>query len=844
MGLDLKRVKSIADSLLFQFDDPESNPIMIQVSVPDEDYEFMLANRTMIYACMEFNDDCSILMAYMMVKLAFEKYDNKFWDHYKDFISPCKYNRNYVVDRIFDVLLTNGYAPQKYYSGRNLIVDIILFNAGIPLHQANVFFDKVYSYYVDYHGELNDKGIGIINQRLMLDYQKNDYSYNGIHTVRDFLRDDEYSSELIKNTLLKMDDPDGGGIDLGLLEDAFNTWYQKDRLRNKSSGSCKLGLFLNINNSELYLSLPPQESEERTYGISIEPQPEFDYPSNIPTIPNNGRFKTVEQKIGLEEYNILNGLKLSHNDLVLIDQPRSNYLLFDKNGNNKKQLSNGTNWIVAPYDLVIEDIPITEIIEKDEYCIHKTAELNKGDTYQINNQLLSVGSTDYQTSKIDGSKIDYVMRYQSKLIHGYYEHPIIECSFKTNHVSMEILDQNGHQICYETKIINGTYRVDLAENPNLKSFNGIFTVKIRSGSKLISYSYVRLSDFRVSIITDDMAGPGKIKITANRREEFIEYSEKQKAITHDIRFGMGVAVECDLQTPVLAYQIRPSDNIWMFPMEDDNIKSSDINPKLVVSYGNGDGKLCRLQFISSGKRVIGDNYAIVRKGKCDFRIPHVNDLYSFKNYIDVIFVDENDNKHQLLTLNCIPKVEIDNKIAGICLFTMTSQISGHDITIMTVIDGKESRFRLFLNRPAATTYVSSLEYKVIDSYKGEEITISSGKLSFGKNNKIAKKEFEEIKQLADSGDAPSQTIIGRELRYKNDYNGSLTYLAKACESGYAPAFDEMALLLLNHEYGFEKALPFIKKAVENNSSRMKLLYDVERLKHPELEPINQVDDSS
>lgn len=839
--LDFNRIKTIANGLREQFEYPELYPVMIQTIISEEDDEFLYENRKSIYQMADSNEDCAILLAHMMVHLAFNEYDEEgFWIHFREFIGIQKDDRKKAFDPIIDVLEIYGFRtyPEE---GRRQLVKSLLFNAGVPKVQANVFFNTIYNeFYKEYSGLISDR-IDVIIEKIGKYYQKRDYSIIGFITVREFLSDSEYSGEMCKNVLRKLDQTinspdDAFTIDLGLLEEPFIQWYSNGRLIRKKVGNAKRGLMLDSGDYDVYYIVPSMESNTPQYTVIVEPELSEDHRVTLMTIRTQEGLKTVGTKIHIGDYPILEGVRIRHENETLFELHQNRYLVFDKDGFLRKQLSPGNNIIIGSYELSDRsNIPISQILaEKDNYCVYRTFELSTNDVFELFGETITIGSNNENVS-IEANRITNKISVNNKSVNAFYSHPRIVFNPDFTHATVDI-HRNG-KLIYNTSITDSPIVFDPNSIPALSIKNGLFKIRIRSGPKVFNYEYVCLNDFDVTFDDGSDLNGGSFSVTANGETKTFDYGKTDINITCPMRMAIGLYAEVEVKTPVLAFQYKPSEDIWCYPSSDNRIVSSDINRNFIVSCGLKSGDLCSLQFVSEGKKVIADEYAKSHNGICRFRIHHYSELADFNRKLELIYVDDTGKKYPLIVLNDISNVEVDDCIGGVCIFTLTNRARDCTVLLKAYIDKKLKTIPLENDSPEAVSYLYSLNYEILEVTGNDERLITSGSLSTT-NSLFATSSYreDELVAAADKGDTVAEYIFAKKLIEKHQFKIGLSYLQKACEKGYEPAYLEMIYYYLFFNDGdniCEKNIaPYFDKLKDSGNRSISLFYDIEKINRP------------
>ena len=838
--MDMNRIKSIAKDLCDQFDCPELNPVLIQTSISEEDEVFICENRKEIYQLADVNENCAILLTYMMVHLAFNEYDEAgFWNHFRNFIGIPKEDRKKAFDPVLETLDMYGF--RVYSKGNRQLVKSLLFNAGVPKVQATVFFNTMYEFYKKYSGLISDRLDDIV-KKVECYYQDRDYSIIGFATVREFLGDSEYSGELIRNVLRKIDqvfnNPDEiFTIDLGLLEESFDQWYREDRLIRKKTGNLRNGLMIDVNDYDIYYVAPSVNANNITYCIAIEPELSEEHQVSIKTTRTPDGIKTVRSKLRLGDYPILDGVRICHDNETLFSLPESKYLTFDKDGFLRKQLSTGNNIIVGPYELLDEsDLPISQILdEKDNYCVYRTLELSTGDTFEIMGEVITLGSNNDDVI-VEANRIKNRVKFKNKPVDALYSHPRIVLNSEFKHTVIRVYRNDG--LIYNASVEGSSLTFDPNTISELSIKNGVFRIRIKSGSKVFNYEYVCINDFRITFDSGSDINQGSFLITVNGETKSFDYGETDYNILAPMKIANGLYIEVDVRTPVIAFQYKPSEDIWCYPSSEDKISSSDVTRNFTVSYGFEDRALCCLQFISDGKKVVGDEYARSHNGLCRFKIHHVNEITGFKNKLDVIYVDGSGNKHSLITLNDVPDIEVDDQIGGVCVFTLTSLTDNKDydysVQLKASIDGRNRAFSLTYNEPVAIAYLYNLDYEVLEIMGDECRLIRCGYLSTSNSHADDYKDEDKLVELANDGDADAQLFLAKKMIKKHNYSKAYPYLMGACGKEYSPAYLEAIYyyLFFNDENCEKNIAPYFNKLKDNRSAT--LLYDIEKMARPKL----------
>lgn len=845
--VDLIRLKKIANDLRNQFDCPDLNPVLIQTIVPYEDYVFICDNKKNIYQLADSNEDCAILLTYIMVHLAFDEYDEEgFWNHFKNFIGVSKIDRKKAFDPIVEVLEMYGF--RLYQNGGRQLVKSLLFNAGVPSIQANVFFDTLYNeFYKKYSGLISNK-INLVIDKIERYYQDHDYSIIGFVTVREFLSDSTYSGELCRNVLKKMDqmvnNPDDIlTIDLGLLEKPFDRWYRHDRLIRKKTENSKNGLMIDSGDYDIYYVIPSMDVDTVTYPITIEPELSEDHQDVIKTIHAPDGLKTIRSKLRLGDYPILDGVKIIHESETLFKLPVNKYLIFDKDGFLKKQLSPGNNTIIGSYELSEEtDIPISQILaEKDNYCVYRTFELSTNDTFEIFGEIIAVGSNN-ENAKIDANRIKNKVKIDNKPVNALYSHPKIVFNPEFKDAIIDIY--RNDRLIYSTPATGPPIIFDPISIPGLSIKNGKFKIKARFGSKVFNYEYVCINDFKVSFNDGSNLNNGSLTITANGETKSFNYGKTDINITCPMKIETGLYVKIEIKTPVLAFQYKPTEDIWCYPSLSSTISSSDITRNFIISCGFENHTLCSLQFISKGKKVIGDEYARSHDGVCRFRIHHINEIINFKDKIEVIYIEGSGDKHPIVTLNDTSKVEIDNYLGGLCIFTLTNKNHDCHVLLKAQIDGKIKTIPLESNTPEVFSYLYNLNYEIIEETDCDKRLITNGNLSTSESLLIRDdlSDNEKLTASANDGNVIAQFVLAKRLIEKHKFKKGYPYLMEACKKGYEPAYLEMVYYHLFFNNDCKEYAPYFNKLKYSKTKSISLFYEIEKIAHPALNYLEEVCD--
>lgn len=823
---DYERIKEISDELSIQFGSEEQAPVLVQVFISPEDLEYVESQRIKLFRHALSGDKiCLTLMSYLIVKVAFEKYDDKYWDHFREYMS-CSITsteESKIKKLFFSFIEENGF---HLVNEGDKYVNTILFNTGIPKKHADRFFKKMLDEYNQVNGVLSDKTLTHILRNIELkriDSKPGDE----IKAVRMFLGDQTYSSAICKTVLKKIDQSsdssdDNSTYDLGLLDDQFTNWFKgKQYLEKANINKNYTGLRIDTKDLEVYFDFPAIEVNSYPYKISLEVSDGHPICHTIPVRRKDNKCIAEPYKIKLTNEQFLNGFKISNDIEQVFSMESKSHILFDKNGLLETDLTRGTNYLVYD-DSFDPDIDAVSDVEKQFVTIRETRKLNSGESFRIDGEDYCVGLSDPNKIRYNLSRVDSIVTTPDNVrVDCVLKHPEISIESSLSAVVISIFDYDGNRL-FKKKISSDNFDHLNIEDIYGNNDSGFYKIMVRFGNIRKDYRYILVSEFSVNSPFSLTSDSGLMSISIDEVKYNVSYGPDEYSVMKNIQINNRV-FNFEVKTPIITFKHRSNDVMWQTP-SDAVIDRTEINKVIVVSPGLETDGLCMLDFYTRGDKIIGSRFSNIQDGLCRFEIIDV--ILSLKKYPYLVdcFFNCNGQAFKLFSLRETYTYDVDS-VDGACLISVFSMPMNKQLFCKLIIDDKpEEVYQLKKDEFRLVLYDKNVSYAIIEGNSEnviEQNTFGNPAIGNSAFNKYYSIKENDLEVMAEK-EIEAAHELGKRCLRSMKFPKAGKYLSVCAFKGYVPAFEDYAQYLFL--FGDEKqGMKYLKLAEKNGSETATML---------------------
>lgn len=812
-----KQIREICHDIDVQIGSSTPPAIILQIYVPSEDLLILETyKKQIVLDFLEHGTDSpySHAAAYLMTYVAFEYYDSAYWKHLSEYIS---YNLPSNIQQSLGMNYSN-YA--EYYgfhvvSEGNRYVGTLLFNAGIPKHYATSFFDKVRSLYMRVHGDLSDDSLHYLKTEVG-DIGASYASAGGqAKGVRQFMADLDYSSDLWKKALTRIDQMSTSSddhilIDMGALETSFNEWSCKPE--SKVTTSCKTietGLYLNTKVVIPYIHISENVVDNRGPQLSIN----GGAPVGISVKTVNGQYETIPYDHNLDEEAIFSGLSISLDGIQIFNSSYSKYIIFNSSGRVTQNLSKGTNYVLCDLDQEIESYSYLNYF--GDYAIYTLEGLEHGNVISICGDEVPVGFKQSHNVEWVVDKIDLNVKRNSEHILCLRNHPKINIDSDMSECLLYVF--NSSELILKTRIIHKDY-TEYDTAALLPVIGGYYHIVIRFGSIKFSTSYVLISDFDIK--ASDLITASSSVITLTLLGKTVEIPVSSDDMYHEFDLVGDDHYTMRLRTNIVGYSF---DHSPILKKTGSVIDRHELKDFICISTGMMNDGILELNVFSKGIKLTGTRYLRIKDGEAKYSLGNL--MYSLRNVFDEMTfeIKTNDVAIKLFTIREVFGIDIDYDESGICLLTSRHTPFGRRAIVTGTIDDEPFEFEMNSGKIKDILYSRNLEFSIIDSKSGKTIR---GPIIFSNHGRKCSAEHKTPREYALQKDYEGAFCEAKWKIRKGQYGRAIPYLEYCIQNHYSPSYELYAFCMLNEYKDSKRYEEYLDKASKNGCKRSKLLKDL------------------
>lgn len=811
-----RQIREICHDMNVQIASPHPPAIIMQIYVPQEDLQILETHRTQIIRSFINNgidSPYAHAAAYLMTYVAFECFDRAYWKHLSDYVSFD------ILPNLRQTLGKEFYAYAENHGFHtiddgNKYVGTLLFNTGIPQNYAQRFFNTAKSLYERIHGNLSEDNL----KHLKMVVEDMGFSYASAggqaRGVREFMADLEYSSDLWKGVLTRIDQTeittDEGLLqDLGVLEESFKNWSSSSEAKIRSDHKTReTGLYLNTKDLKPYVHLSQMTVTGRNPQMSINGED----PITIGVKISDNQFVTIPYDQNLDDEEILSGFKITLDGEVVFTLQESKFIVFNKAGIPSQNLTRGTNYILCEQDQEIEDYSCLNYF--GDYAIYTLEDLENGDVRTICGSNISVGFKQSHDVRWIVDEADVHIKHNSEHISCLRSHPMIHIDSDMSECILYVYDNDG--LVLKTHILQDKYpEFDTASI--IPTAEGYYRLIVRFGSIKFRMSYALISDLEIMSSELVTSSANNLSVTLWGRTKEIPVSSEDFYKEFDITRDGNYRIR--LRTNIIGYSF---DRSPVLKQLGNTIKRHEIRESLLISTGMMKNGFLELNVYSKGEKLTGTRYLKINGGKASVSLGNL--MYSLRNIFDEMTfeIKTNNRTMNLFTVRAEYGIDVD-ELDGICLLTSKYVPFGRKAICRGTADDKPFEFELKSGTIKDIIYSDRLDLTIVDSRSGETIRAPITRLCSNKGCKTKNKTLEEYASDKDYEGAFCEA--NWKIR-KGQYKDALRYLSLCVRNQYSPAYEQYAFCVLNVENNDKIYKEYLAKASRSGSKRSLLLEDL------------------